>query len=58
MSKVLSLYIYFNNNDIILIGVWAKRYLCMVPHMFLYYYDSGNLYTYLLLIDDNDYFKC
>jgi hypothetical protein len=23
-------------------GVWQKRYLCIVPHMFLYYYDTEN----------------
>ena len=36
--------------------MWAKRYLCMVPHMFLYYFDSGNLLISFSLIMYSNYF--
>ena len=32
-------------------GVWQKRYVCLVPHLFLYYFDSDQSETPRGVID-------
>lgn len=52
--SLLSQYMLKRNEQ----GVWQKRFVCIVPHLFLYYFDSDQSDSPRGVIDLEYYTKC